>query len=156
MTSSLNPLTTKTEFISTPHGRATLSNLSSPKPSTPRIEDLNMATFVWKYWHFRGGFIPICGYIKEWGPILGPVCIGSEECVVVPILEKPNFESDNGAISMSSYQTSNHSATGWHKAFERKHGNLLSILDIEVQPVTLEVLAQYYDPPLLCFTFKDF
>ncbi|RDX80561.1 hypothetical protein CR513_38878, partial [Mucuna pruriens] len=32
-------------------------------------------------------------------------------------------------------------------AFEKKHGNLLSILEIEVQPTTLEALVQYYDPP---------
>ncbi|RDX66859.1 hypothetical protein CR513_54326, partial [Mucuna pruriens] len=44
----------------------------------------------------------------------------------------------------------------WRRAFERKHGNLLNILDIKVQPTALEVLAQYYDVPLRCFTFRDF
>ncbi|RDX76376.1 hypothetical protein CR513_43643, partial [Mucuna pruriens] len=41
-------------------------------------------------------------------------------------------------------------------AFERKHGNLLRILEVEVQPATLEALVQYYDPPARCFTFRDF
>ncbi|RDY12594.1 hypothetical protein CR513_02587, partial [Mucuna pruriens] len=44
----------------------------------------------------------------------------------------------------------------WHKTFEKKHGNLINILDIEVQPAALEVLAQYYDVFLRCFTFRDF
>ncbi|RDY05228.1 hypothetical protein CR513_10951, partial [Mucuna pruriens] len=44
----------------------------------------------------------------------------------------------------------------WHRAFERKHDNLLSILEVEVQPAALVTLAQYYDSPLRCFTFRDF
>ncbi|RDX71628.1 hypothetical protein CR513_48996, partial [Mucuna pruriens] len=44
----------------------------------------------------------------------------------------------------------------WRRSFERKHGYLLRILEAEIQPVALEALAQYYDPPLRCFTFKNF
>ncbi|RDY02337.1 hypothetical protein CR513_14222, partial [Mucuna pruriens] len=43
----------------------------------------------------------------------------------------------------------------WRKAFERKHGNLLSILEVEMQPV-VEALVQYYDLLVRCFTFRDF
>ncbi|RDX97734.1 hypothetical protein CR513_19487, partial [Mucuna pruriens] len=38
----------------------------------------------------------------------------------------------------------------------RRYGNLLSLLKIEVQPNALFALTQYYDPPLRCFTFRDF
>ncbi|RDX81608.1 hypothetical protein CR513_37690, partial [Mucuna pruriens] len=44
----------------------------------------------------------------------------------------------------------------WHRTFEGRYGNLLSLLEIEVQPDTLSALTQYYDPPLKCFTFRDF
>jgi len=40
--------------------------------------------------------------------------------------------------------------------FKRKYGNLLGLLKVEVQAATLTTLAQYYDPPLGCFTFQDF
>ncbi|RDY02084.1 hypothetical protein CR513_14523, partial [Mucuna pruriens] len=40
--------------------------------------------------------------------------------------------------------------------FERKHGNLLCLLEVETQPEALEALVQYYDPPVRCFTFRDF
>ncbi|RDY12012.1 hypothetical protein CR513_03247, partial [Mucuna pruriens] len=63
---------------------------------------------------------------------------------------------ESGAIFISSYQTSNHSATWWHRAFEKKHGNLLSILEITVQPTTLEALVQYYDPPMLSPTLEEY
>ncbi|RDX75800.1 hypothetical protein CR513_44283, partial [Mucuna pruriens] len=36
------------------------------------------------------------------------------------------------------------------------HGNLLSLLEVEVQPDALTTLTQYYDSPLRCFTFRDF
>ncbi|RDY08032.1 hypothetical protein CR513_07788, partial [Mucuna pruriens] len=42
------------------------------------------------------------------------------------------------------------------RTFEKKHGNLINILDIQVQPMVLEMLVQYYDVFLRCFTFKDF
>ncbi|RDX72156.1 hypothetical protein CR513_48390, partial [Mucuna pruriens] len=46
--------------------------------------------------------------------------------------------------------------TSQSRAFERKHGNLLRILEVETQPKALEALVQYYDPPARCFTFSDF
>ncbi|RDX93511.1 hypothetical protein CR513_24218, partial [Mucuna pruriens] len=44
----------------------------------------------------------------------------------------------------------------WRRAFEGKYGNLLSLVNIEVQPAALSTLTQYYDPPLRCFTFQGF
>ncbi|RDX60419.1 hypothetical protein CR513_61439, partial [Mucuna pruriens] len=44
----------------------------------------------------------------------------------------------------------------WHRAFEKTHGNLLQILEVETQPEALEALIQYYDTPARCFTFGDF
>ena len=41
-------------------------------------------------------------------------------------------------------------------AFRGTYGNLLNLLEVEVQTSTITVLAQYYDPPLRCFTFQDF
>jgi len=40
--------------------------------------------------------------------------------------------------------------------FRIKYGNLLGLLEVEVQTPVVTALAQYYDPPLRCFTFKDF
>ncbi|RDX70655.1 hypothetical protein CR513_50079, partial [Mucuna pruriens] len=44
----------------------------------------------------------------------------------------------------------------WRRTFEGRYDNLLSLLEIEVHPVALLALTQYYDSPLKCFTFKDF
>ncbi|RDX98901.1 hypothetical protein CR513_18116, partial [Mucuna pruriens] len=44
----------------------------------------------------------------------------------------------------------------WWRAFERKYKNLLSLVNVEVQPAALSALTQYYDLPLRCFTFKGF
>jgi len=41
-------------------------------------------------------------------------------------------------------------------AFRKEYGNLLNLLEIEVQTPAITALAQYYDPPLRCFTFQDF
>ena len=41
-------------------------------------------------------------------------------------------------------------------AFKKRHGNLLRLLNVEVQASAVTALAQYYDPPLRCFTFQDF
>jgi len=40
--------------------------------------------------------------------------------------------------------------------FRRKYGNLLNPLKIDTQVPAVTALVQYYDPPLRCFTFKDF
>ena len=42
------------------------------------------------------------------------------------------------------------------EAFERKYGNLLSLMEVKVQLPAITALAQYYDSPLRCFTFQDF
>ncbi|RDY12559.1 hypothetical protein CR513_02627, partial [Mucuna pruriens] len=42
------------------------------------------------------------------------------------------------------------------RTFEKKHGNLIDILNIQVQPIALEMLVQYYDTFLRCFTFNNF
>jgi len=39
-------------------------------------------------------------------------------------------------------------------AFRGKYGNLLNLLEVEVQTSTITTLAQYYDAPLRCFTFQ--
>ncbi|RDX71857.1 hypothetical protein CR513_48737, partial [Mucuna pruriens] len=44
----------------------------------------------------------------------------------------------------------------WCRTFEGRHDNQLSLLDVEVQLGALSTLTQYYDPPLKCFTFRDF
>ncbi|XP_052723778.1 uncharacterized protein LOC108344405 [Vigna angularis] len=41
-------------------------------------------------------------------------------------------------------------------AFKKEYGNLLSLLEVKVQTSAITTLAQYYDPPLRCFTFQDF
>ena len=40
--------------------------------------------------------------------------------------------------------------------FVSKYGGILDLLDIKVNYSALAALAQYYDPPLRCFTFRDF
>ena len=40
--------------------------------------------------------------------------------------------------------------------FRSRYGNLLGLLEVEVQEPTITALAQYYDPPLTCFAFCDF
>ncbi|XP_022631552.1 uncharacterized protein LOC106776768 [Vigna radiata var. radiata] len=41
-------------------------------------------------------------------------------------------------------------------AFRKEYGNLLGLLEVEVQTSAITALVQYYDPPLRCFTFRDF
>jgi hypothetical protein len=40
--------------------------------------------------------------------------------------------------------------------FTFKYGKILNLLDIPVQIEVVTALAQFYDPPLRCFTFQDF
>jgi len=40
--------------------------------------------------------------------------------------------------------------------FRRKYENLLNLLEIDTHVPTITALVKYYDPPLRCFTFKDF
>ncbi|RDX69715.1 hypothetical protein CR513_51134, partial [Mucuna pruriens] len=44
----------------------------------------------------------------------------------------------------------------WQRVLEEKYGKILGLLEVEVQPHALAVLAQFYDVRLRCFTFKDF
>jgi len=41
-------------------------------------------------------------------------------------------------------------------SFKKKYGNLLGLLDIEVQTSLITAFAQYYDPLVRAFTFQDF
>jgi len=41
-------------------------------------------------------------------------------------------------------------------AFRKRYGNLLGLLEMEVQIPAITTLAQYYDSSLRCFTFRDF
>ncbi|XP_050916751.1 uncharacterized protein LOC127131910 [Lathyrus oleraceus] len=44
-----------------------------------------------------------------------------------------------------------------HKdAFKETYGNLLGILNTEVNITVVHTLVQFYDPPLRCFTFQDY
>ncbi|XP_050916407.1 uncharacterized protein LOC127131533 [Lathyrus oleraceus] len=44
-----------------------------------------------------------------------------------------------------------------HKyAFKEANGNLLGILNTEVNITVVHTLVQFYDPPLRCFTFQDY
>lgn len=37
--------------------------------------------------------------------------------------------------------------------FKKAYGNLLGILNTEVNTTTVHTLVQFYDPPMRCFTF---
>ncbi|RDX73136.1 hypothetical protein CR513_47289, partial [Mucuna pruriens] len=113
-------------------------------PKTSRIKRRKYEMFGRRDW------TPLENSEEPWVPVMESV---EMELVEMESAEEPDPKSDSGATSTASNQTSNHF---WRKAFERKHGNFLNILDIEVQLAALEVLAQYYDAPLRCFTFKDF
>ncbi|XP_050875763.1 uncharacterized protein LOC127079424 [Lathyrus oleraceus] len=40
--------------------------------------------------------------------------------------------------------------------FVDDYGRILSILNEKMEPMTIVTIAQFYDPPLCCFTFSDF
>jgi len=40
--------------------------------------------------------------------------------------------------------------------FRKKYGNLLGLLELEVQIPAITAVAHYYDSSLRCFTFQDF
>lgn len=40
--------------------------------------------------------------------------------------------------------------------FELAYGKIIRLLSIPVQTEAITCLAQFYDPPLRCFTFRDF
>jgi len=40
--------------------------------------------------------------------------------------------------------------------FKNRYGNLLGLLEVQVQIHAITTLVQYYDHPLRCFTFWDF
>ncbi|GAU51995.1 hypothetical protein TSUD_417970, partial [Trifolium subterraneum] len=42
------------------------------------------------------------------------------------------------------------------KSFELDYGLILNLLHVEIDDMALTTLAQFYDPPLRCFTFQDF
>jgi len=41
-------------------------------------------------------------------------------------------------------------------SFRKKYGNLLGLLDLEIQSSLITAFSQYYDPPVRAFTFQDF
>ncbi|RDY02246.1 hypothetical protein CR513_14325, partial [Mucuna pruriens] len=55
--------------------------------------------------------------------------------------EKLNIGSSSGALFMPKYRISNCFVIRWPRAFERKHGNLLSILEVEMQPAAVKALV---------------
>src|SRR4051812_48247590 len=40
--------------------------------------------------------------------------------------------------------------------FVARYGGILDLLKVKVQEEAITALAQFYDPPLRCFTFQDF
>lgn len=40
--------------------------------------------------------------------------------------------------------------------FKKAYGNLLGILNTKVNATTVHTFVQFYDPPIRCFTFKDY
>ncbi|KAI5429806.1 hypothetical protein KIW84_034405 [Lathyrus oleraceus] len=54
-------------------------------------------------------------------------------------------------IELSSLVTSDHL-----KGFVDQYGDLLTLLKMVVDPVSLQTLLQFYDPELRCFTFQDY
>ncbi|XP_050920093.1 uncharacterized protein LOC127137702 [Lathyrus oleraceus] len=49
-----------------------------------------------------------------------------------------------------------HLVLGNKDDFKTAYGNLLGILNIEVNTTVVYTLVQFYDPPLRCFTFQDY
>ncbi|XP_050893365.1 uncharacterized protein LOC127099767 [Lathyrus oleraceus] len=45
---------------------------------------------------------------------------------------------------------------GHNDDFKEAYGNLLGILNTEVNITVVHTLVQFYDPPLRCFTFQDY
>jgi hypothetical protein len=43
-----------------------------------------------------------------------------------------------------------------HLKFDGRFGNILTLLEVDVQPDVITALVQFYDPYLRCFIFKDF
>src|SRR4051812_4026593 len=61
------------------------------------------------------------------------------------------------APNMDSLQELSTSLTPFKvMSFNVTYGRILPLLDVEVDMAALTALAQYYDPPLRCFTFQDF
>jgi len=99
-----------------------------------------------------------------------------ENCKVVCIFCKMEFKMESGIERKSdseslkrklSIKVNESNLTGLRElgkklktiqrdAFRKKFGNLLGLLEVEVQVPVLTALAQYYDPPLRCFTFSNF
>jgi hypothetical protein len=49
-----------------------------------------------------------------------------------------------------------HLVLGNKDDFKTSYGNLLGILNTEVNTTVVHTLVQFYDPPLRCFTFQDY
>lgn len=49
-----------------------------------------------------------------------------------------------------------HLVLGNRDEFKKSYGNLLGILNTEVNTIIMHTLLQLYDPPLRCFTFQDY
>ena len=41
-------------------------------------------------------------------------------------------------------------------AFRRKYGNLIGLLELDIEMDIVTALAQYYDSSMRCFLFQDF
>ncbi|KAI5439334.1 hypothetical protein KIW84_024929 [Lathyrus oleraceus] len=56
----------------------------------------------------------------------------------------------------SLIELSNLVTSGSQKGFVDQYGDLLTLLKMVVDPVSLQTLLQFYDPELRCFTFQDY
>jgi len=78
-----------------------------------------------------------------------------KESKSVDLKKKMKFEPiDN---NLSSLRELGRKLKAIHRgASRRKYGNLLGLLELDVQIPAIMALAHYYDTSLRCFTFQDF
>lgn len=60
------------------------------------------------------------------------------------------LQSEVCGITVEGFERIGNSSTS------RGHGNLLGILNTEVNTTTVHTLVYFYDPPFKCFTFQDY
>ncbi|RDX65616.1 hypothetical protein CR513_55711, partial [Mucuna pruriens] len=95
--------------------------------------------------------------------ILSCICIASDHGKIPEKMEQVQYRAKNwmpNAIRIPNLQTLRQTAREiegpWRRVLEEKYGKILGLLEVEVQPHALAMLAQFYDVHLRCFTFKDF
>lgn len=64
------------------------------------------------------------------------------------IVKKPNVD----CLRIFSQQLTSEQ----RQDFKKKYGKIIDLLNVNIQVEGISALSQFYDPPLRCFTFKDF